>query len=132
MYWYNGLVIVCESARVFLLMKNTGLHVQANYLAYITSNFHCKIYNFNQPIIPKVGRTFLQFPFHVSFPKPSLDNEAKVQGVLFNIKKSVTEDKFNRFLSVIENTGLRHVAKAIWRSYSERANVYEPKLKHGM
>lgn len=61
---------------------------------------------------------------------PSLDNEAKVQGVLFNIKKSVTEDKFNRFLSVIENTGLRHVAKAIWRSYSERANVYEPKLKH--
>lgn len=61
---------------------------------------------------------------------PSLDNEAKVQGVLFNIKKNVTEEKFNRFLSVIENTGLRHIAKAIWRSYSERANVYEPKLKH--
>lgn len=118
---------MCESARVFLLMKNTGLHVQSNYLAY---NF--ELFNFNQPIIPKVGRTFSQFLFYVSFPKPSLDNEAKVQGVLFNIKKSVTEDKFNRFLSVIENTGLRHVAKAIWRSYSERANVYEPKLKHGM
>nr|XP_022296249.1 uncharacterized protein LOC111106028 [Crassostrea virginica] len=32
---------------------------------------------------------------------PSLDNEAKVQGVLFNIKKNMSEDKFNRFLSVV-------------------------------